>query len=76
MGRTKKAEPEQRVRTFDEAFAEHRLTPTERAELVYRLAAIRARRTIEKLLLEPQANFTSHGTGILRERPTTTEHEK
>lgn len=36
--------------TFDEAFADHRLTPDERAELVYRLAAIRARKTIEALL--------------------------
>jgi len=31
-------------------FADHRLTPDERAELVYRLAAIRARKTIEALL--------------------------
>lgn len=37
-------------RTFDEVFEDHRLTPAERRELVYRLAAIRAQKTIETLL--------------------------
>jgi hypothetical protein len=41
--------------TFDEFFAEHRLTPEERAELVYRLAALRARKTIEALLIGGRA---------------------
>jgi hypothetical protein len=37
-------------RTFDEAFAEHRLTPQERAALVWHLAGIRTRKLIETLL--------------------------
>lgn len=36
--------------TFDELFAEHRLTPAERRELVFYLASIRSRRLIETLL--------------------------
>lgn len=36
--------------TFDELFSELRLSDKERRELVYHLAAIRARKTIEALL--------------------------
>jgi hypothetical protein len=36
--------------TFDEFFAEHRLTTKEREALVWHLAAFRARRTVETLL--------------------------
>ena len=39
--------------TFDELFAGHRLTPDERAELVWFLAMFRARRTIQVLLGTP-----------------------
>jgi hypothetical protein len=45
------------VRTFDEAFAEHRLTPAERAALVWHLAMFRARKTVEVLLPETDAAF-------------------
>lgn len=38
------------MRTFDEVFAEHTITPAERRELVWHLAAYRARRTVETLL--------------------------
>lgn len=38
--------------TFDELFAEHRLTPEERRALVWHLAAYRARKTVEALLPE------------------------
>ncbi len=37
-------------RAFDEVFAEHRLTPTEREALVWHLAALRMRRLVEALL--------------------------
>ena len=36
--------------TFDQLFADHHLTDGERTELIYHLAAIRARKTIEALL--------------------------
>lgn len=39
--------------TFNELFSEHRLTPAERAELVWFLAQHRARKTVEALLPEP-----------------------
>jgi len=38
------------MRTFDEAFAEHRLTPAERRELVEYLAFMRMRNTLRALL--------------------------
>lgn len=38
------------MRTFDEAFAELRLTQAERTALVWHLAMLRARKTIEALL--------------------------
>jgi hypothetical protein len=44
--------PEPTTRTFDEAFGEFDLTPTERANLVWHLAAYRARKTVEALLPE------------------------
>ena len=37
-------------RHFDVVFGEHRLTPAERAALVWHLAALRFQRTIEALL--------------------------
>lgn len=36
--------------TFDELFAEHKLTVQERELLVWHLATMRARRTVETLL--------------------------
>ncbi len=36
--------------TFDELFADHRLTSDERRDLVFHLSQIRARRTVEALL--------------------------
>ena len=47
---SKEKRKEQPIRTFDEVFRDHRLSPEERKELVYRLAALRAQRTIESLL--------------------------
>lgn len=41
--------PEQPIRTFDEAFADHKLTPAERNALVWHLAMFRARKTVEAL---------------------------
>ena len=40
--------------TFDELFAEHRLTAAERAELVRFLALLRYERTIKVLTAKPQ----------------------
>lgn len=39
--------------TFDEFFAEHKLTDAEREALVWHLAAIRTRRLVELLLPKP-----------------------
>lgn len=44
--------PEPPPRSFDEAFADLNLTPEERQALVWHLAAMRARATIEALLPE------------------------
>jgi hypothetical protein len=38
------------MKTFDEAFAELNLTAAERVALVWHLAAMRARKTVEALL--------------------------
>ena len=43
------------TRTFNEAFSEHRLTAEERYELIWRLAAMRAKKTVEALLPESKA---------------------
>ena len=56
--------PAPRTRTFDEAFAELNLTPAERASLVWRLAAIRARRTVEALLPETRHDFDPRDYGM------------
>lgn len=45
------------IRSFDEVFSELHLTPDERKELVFRLAAIRAQKTIEILLPETKLGF-------------------
>jgi hypothetical protein len=45
----------QPVYTFDELFAEHRLTAAERTALVWHLAMFRARKTVETLLPETDA---------------------
>lgn len=47
-----RGEPVQRVRSFDEVFAEHKLTAEERTALVWHLAAIRTRHLVETLLPE------------------------
>lgn len=44
-------------RTFDEAFAELNLTLAERTALVWHLAAMRARKTVEVLLPQQQEPF-------------------
>lgn len=45
------------LRSFDEAFAEHKLSADEREELVWRLAAIRMRSVVEKLVPRPYYQF-------------------
>lgn len=45
------------LRTFDEAFAELNLTQSEREALVWHLAALRARKTVEALLPETATEF-------------------
>lgn len=47
--------PDRMPRTFDEAFAELHLTPAERTALAWHLAAYRARKTVEALLPETNA---------------------
>ena len=49
--------PEPRTRTFDEAFAEHRLTADERLALVWHLAAIRTRELVETLGSAPKPDM-------------------
>lgn len=44
------AEQPSRVKTFDEAFEDFRITPSERVAMVWHLAMMRARRTVEALL--------------------------
>jgi hypothetical protein len=56
-GKARDMKPEQRVRTFDEAFAEHHLTAAERAAMVWHLAMLRARKTVEALLPETNAKL-------------------
>ena len=46
----------QPIRTFDELLEELHVTPAERAALVWHLAGLRARRTVEALLT-PQPPF-------------------
>jgi len=48
--------PTRPARTFDELFAEDLLTAEERTKLVWHLAAMRARKTVEMLLsaLDPR----------------------
>ncbi len=52
------------LRTFDEAFAELNLTPAERVALVWHLAAIRARKTVETLLPETKHDFDPRDYGM------------
>lgn len=53
--------PEPHTRTFDEAFAELNLTPTERVALVWQLAMLRARKTVEALLPpDPKGDVNGH----------------
>lgn len=42
--------------TFDELFAEHNLTPDERAALVVHLATLRAAATLKALLTPPASS--------------------
>lgn len=46
--------PDREPRSFDEAFAEHRLTPEERLAMVWHLAAIRMRKLVETLGPAPE----------------------
>lgn len=66
--RADKAVPPQPIRTFDEAFAEHHLTPAERTAMVWHLAAYRARKTVEALLLPHEEPFDKEAMlAVLRE---------
>lgn len=58
------------MRSFDEAFSEHRLTVEERRALVWRLAAIRTQRLIETLLPEPAPFSPKEMKRILRKTET------
>lgn len=51
-----RSEGQRAVTTFDDFFKEHRLTEAERRELVYFLAMLRFRNTIDRLL--PQSPLT------------------
>jgi hypothetical protein len=55
-------------RTFDEVFGELNLTPAERSALVWHLAAIRMRKTVETLLADHPYNESWHefAAGVLR----------
>jgi hypothetical protein len=50
MPPSKAPRPEPRLRTFDEAFEDHHLSPDEQTALVWHLALFRARKTVEILL--------------------------
>lgn len=50
--------------TFDELFAEHSLTPEERAALVWHLAEFRARKTVQALLPQTSADFDPRDYGL------------
>lgn len=50
MGKSRAKGPEPRTRTFDELLGEHTLTYEERRLLVWHLASMRARATVEALL--------------------------
>lgn len=54
------------MRTFDETFEYLHLTATERAALVWHLAAFRARRTIEALLPKTVVDLGFDPQDILR----------
>ena len=56
------------LRTFDDAFAEHSLTPAERTALVWHLAALRARKTVEALLPETAHDFDPRNYGLRHDR--------
>lgn len=59
-----KVDPAQLVRSFDEAFAEHNLTPGERVSLVWHLASFRARKTVETLLPETAHDLDPRDYGM------------
>lgn len=62
--------PEQPIRTFDEAFADHHLTVDEREAMVWHLAAMRARKTVAALLPRPVKFPLGYDhTQILRRQP-------
>lgn len=69
------ADSETILRTFDEAFAELHLTPDERAALVWHLAALRARKTVEELMPETRHDFDPRDYG-LRATPERNEIER
>lgn len=51
-------------RTFDEVFAEMILTPEERSALVWHLAMMRARKTVEELLPSPPQGTAAESWGL------------
>ncbi len=53
ISRADKLAPPPRTRTFDEVCSDHRVTASERADLVWFLATFRMRKTVETLLPGP-----------------------
>lgn len=67
MPKSRAKGPEPRARTFDELLGEHNVTPAERVTLVWHLAMIRARKTVEALLpTDPKAQLGFDPSKILR----------
>ena len=60
------------MRTFDEASAELNLTPEERTALVWHLAALRARKTVETLLPQTKHDFDPRDYGLRSSAKETT----
>lgn len=57
------------MRTFDEAFAELNLKPAEREALVWYLASLRARKTIEALLPSTDPRLLGVKSDVRKNRP-------
>ena len=65
------------LRTFDEVFGDFNLTPAERTAMVWHLAAMRARKTIEALLPPAQEPFDKEAMlGVLREHRESSGHQR
>lgn len=62
-------EPEPRVRTFDDFCADYTLTQAEREALVWHLAAMRARKTVETLLPTTDPRLYGLKSDVRKQRP-------